>query len=527
MTVFENRIKNKRRTAILPKKELADILGKKKIVKTMIKQKLSNIIEENEYLSNFKERNHTFGRQYTHNQSPTHLNLNNQTLNKNVTDIIPSFTLLSPANKNDVNCSQTPKLNQSLSKNVNLIITPINYDSTPQSTKTGSSYISPSQILRKFNLNPNKNNRVEKKLFLFQIKNALLQAKKLCLSREFQQNGVKQKPNYYDIFSNYSNIKMTETNDIEKFDDENIKINNYVIFKSKLLGKGGYSSVYLCQDLNTNKDYAVKVTEKNTRANKLKKKYDYVKEEVMILKRIHSQYIVQVYEVIETKKDIYIIMEYMKNNSLFNAIKSLTGFQVWRYFRNLICAVEHCHEIGKIVHRDINVNNLLISENDTVKLSDFGISVILEDDNDLLPCNSGPSTYTPPEKVFSVSPFYHGKPADIWLIGVTLFHMIYKKPLFTDFGNLTKENYTNIELPQFEEIDVRIKELLLSLLAFDPSKRPTFQDLQRNKWITHDDEFPLPDVHEEALEYCYQLSSNEIIGIIDNEQEEQENEDYL
>ena len=166
MTVFENRIKNKRRTAILPKKELADILGKKKIVKTMIKQKLSNIIEENEYLSNFKERNHTFGRQYTHNQSPTHLNLNNQTLNKNVTDIIPSFTLLSPANKNDVNCSQTPKLNQSLSKNVNLIIAPINYDSTPQSTKTGSSYISPSQILRKFNLNPNKNNRVEKKLFL-------------------------------------------------------------------------------------------------------------------------------------------------------------------------------------------------------------------------------------------------------------------------------------------------------------------------------------------------------------------------
>ena len=57
-------------------------------------------------------------------------------------------------------------------------------------------------------------------------------------------------------------------------------------------------------------------------------------------------------------------------------IKDLTGFQVWRYFRNLICGVEHCHEIGKIIHKDINVNNLLISEDDTVKLSDFDIKHI-------------------------------------------------------------------------------------------------------------------------------------------------------
>ena len=100
------------------------------------------------------------------------------------------------------------------------------------------------------------------------------------------------------------------------------------LFKSKVLGKGGYSTVYLCQELNTNKEYAVKVTEKNVRANKLKKKYDYVKEEVTILKRLHSQYIVQIYEIIETNKEVFIIMEYMKNNSLFNTIKTINGFQV-------------------------------------------------------------------------------------------------------------------------------------------------------------------------------------------------------
>lgn len=74
----------------------------------------------------------------------------------------------------------------------------------------------------------------------------------------------------------------------------------------------------------------------------MKKKYDYVKEEVTILKRLHSRFVVQVYEIIENDKEIFIIMEYLKNNSLFNKIKDLEGFQIWRYFRNIICGVEHC-----------------------------------------------------------------------------------------------------------------------------------------------------------------------------------------
>lgn len=384
-------------------------------------------------------------------------------------------------------------------------------ENTPTTSNSSPNY---NQVLRKFDLNPYNNFNIEKKMFLYQMKNSLLQAKKLCLSREIQKINLTN-PMYYDIFSNYSNIKITENPKVEKYEDGNMLIKNYVIFKRKLLGKGGYSAVYLCQDIDTNKEYAVKVTEKNTRANKLKKKYDYVKEEVTILKRIHSKYIVEVYDILETKTEIMIVMEYMKNNSLFNAINDLTGFQIWRYFRNLICGVQHCHEIGKIVHRDINVNNLLISENDTVKLSDFGISAIIEND-DLLPCNSGPSTYTPPEKIYNETQFYHGKPADMWLIGVTLYHMVFKRPLFQNFGNLTKEDYMNIKLPEdSEKIEEKIQDIILSLLSFDPGKRPTFQDLQKNKWVTHDDEFPLPDTHDEALQYCYELTSEEILGVKD------------
>jgi hypothetical protein len=376
------------------------------------------------------------------------------------------------------------------------------------------------EILRKFNLNADIDFNISKKWFLYQLKMSFLQSKKLVVSHQienqynannfFFKNDNNTKSNYYDIFTNYSNIKIHEMESYEKYDDNNIKINHYIIFKNKLLGKGGFSAVYLSRDLEKgNKDIAVKITEKNARANRNKKLYDYVKEEVTILRRLHSKYIIEFYDIIESKKDIYIFMEYMKNNSLLNKINDLTGFQVWRYFRNLICGVEHCHEIGKIIHKDINVNNLLISEDDTVKLSDFGISVIIDNKNDLLPCN-GPSTYSPPEKIYGKSNFYHGKPADMWLVGVTLYHMVYKKPLFTNFGNLTENDYKNIYLPNDINVDPKVTEVLLSLLNFDPEKRFTITDLRKNKWVTHNDEFPLPDIYEEALEYCYDLVTQKI-----------------
>ncbi len=393
------------------------------------------------------------------------------------------------------------------------------------------------EILRKFNLNSESDFNISKKWFLYQLKMSLLQAKKLCVSQQVENsyndnnsllngennNNNNNKSNYYDIFTNYSNIEIHQMTSYEKYEDNNIKINNYIIFKNKLLGKGGFSAVYLSQDLeNNNREMAVKITEKNSRANRHKKIYDYVKDEIKILRRLHSKYIIEFYDIIESKKDIYIFMEYMKNNSLYNKIKDLTGFQVWRYFRNLICGVEHCHEIGKIIHKDINVNNLLISEDDTVKLSDFGISVIIDNKNDLLPCN-GPSTYSPPEKIYNKNKYYHGKNADMWLIGVTLYHMVFKKPLFVNFGNLSENDYKNIDFPDNIDVDPRVTEILLSLLDFDPDKRLSIKDLRKNKWVTHNDEFPLPDVYEEALEYCYELVTKKIVGFNIQKDNYQEN----
>ncbi len=359
---------------------------------------------------------------------------------------------------------------------------------------------------------------------------------------DFSENSGIRFKTFYETFSNYSQIKISNVEKYESY--PNIEqVNQYFIFKDKQIGKGGSSVVYLGEDEEKQRKYAIKVTDKNIKANPFKHVYDYVKEEVSILKRIHSKYIVTTYEVIESKNRIYIVMEYMALGSVLSLIDHIDENQIKQYTRNLICAVEHCHKIANIIHKDINVNNLLINKDGVAKLCDFGISAVFEDDNDLLP-SKGPSTYTPPEKKYNDQ--YKGKPADIYLIGLTLFHMVYKKPLFADFANLTKNDYINIIIPKKDdknnEINPNLFNLIQSLLDFNPDKRPTINNLKRDPWLTDDMKNPFPDVIKEALFYSLELTRRQInsmqnestydadlkdikINKVDEENEEEEEEE--
>ena len=333
---------------------------------------------------------------------------------------------------------------------------------------------------------------------------------------------LKEFRNVYEEFLNLNKIKHTIINNscIKENREQNTeRISKYIIYKSSgaILGKGGFSTVYMALDnKNSSKQYAVKITEKKKRINNDKTFYDYVKSEVIMLEKVRSKYIVPVYEIIDTDSKLYIVMEKMEKGSIFKLIKNndITDSELWTYARNLICAVEHCHEIAKIIHKDINVKNLLVNEDGIAKLCDFGISEFYSGENDILPVNNGPATYIPPEKKFNENKFYSGKKADIYLLGLTLYHMIYKQPAFhdKDFRNLTLEDYNEISFPESDtnnkKIDIEVINLLKSLLNINPEERPTITEIKKNKWITQQSLFPLPDIIEDTLDYIDTLQKN-------------------
>ncbi len=104
--------------------------------------------------------------------------------------------------------------------------------------------------------------------------------------------------------------------------------------------------------------------------------------EIAIMKKLQHENVVKLVEVIQEvdNDEIYIIMEYVENGSLLGKIRqgNIPKITIWKFFRDLIQGIDYCHNVGKIIHRDIKPENLLLDRKNTVKISDFGISTIIE-----------------------------------------------------------------------------------------------------------------------------------------------------
>jgi hypothetical protein len=116
----------------------------------------------------------------------------------------------------------------------------------------------PSKIIQRYNINPYQNLDLVKKYFIYQLKKSFLQVKKYVVNNVVHSeihNLNRKNLNYHEIFSNYSQITNSNVKSYVKYDDMSVEINNYLINKNKLLGKGGYSTVYKCKNLKDNKEY--------------------------------------------------------------------------------------------------------------------------------------------------------------------------------------------------------------------------------------------------------------------------------
>ena len=92
--------------------------------------------------------------------------------------------------------------------------------------------------------------------------------------------------------------------------------------------------------------------------------------------------------------------------------------------------------------------------------------------------------------------------------------MVYKNPLFTDFGNLTINDYLNINIPKKDsnnkDINKNLINLMENLLKFNPEERPKISKLKKDPWLTDNMKNPFPDVIKEALFYSLELTKRQI-----------------
>ncbi|XP_028156846.1 MAP/microtubule affinity-regulating kinase 3 isoform X6 [Ostrinia furnacalis] len=248
----------------------------------------------------------------------------------------------------------------------------------------------------------------------------------------------------------------------------------------KTIGKGNFAKVKLAKHVPTGKEVAIKIIDK-TQLNpgSLQKLF----REVRIMKMLDHPNIVKLFQVIETEKTLYLVMEYASGGEVFDYLVlhgRMKEKEARAKFRQIVSAVQYCHQ-KRIIHRDLKAENLLLDGEMNIKIADFGFS------NEFTPgakldtfCGSPP--YAAPELFQGKK--YDGPEVDVWSLGVILYTLVSGSLPFD--GSTLRELRERVlrgkyRIPFYMSTDC--ENLLKKFLVLNPAKRASLESIMRDKWM--------------------------------------------
>ncbi|XP_017754111.1 PREDICTED: serine/threonine-protein kinase MARK2-like isoform X4 [Eufriesea mexicana] len=248
----------------------------------------------------------------------------------------------------------------------------------------------------------------------------------------------------------------------------------------KTIGKGNFAKVKLAKHLPTGREVAIKIIDK-TQLNpgSLQKLF----REVRIMKMLDHPNIVKLFQVIETDKTLYLVMEYASGGEVFDYLVlhgRMKEKEARAKFRQIVSAVQYCHQ-KKIIHRDLKAENLLLDSEMNIKIADFGFS------NEFTPGNKldtfcGSPPYAAPELFQGKK--YDGPEVDVWSLGVILYTLVSGSLPFD--GSTLRELRERVlrgkyRIPFYMSTDC--EGLLKKFLVLNPTKRASLETIMKDRWM--------------------------------------------
>ncbi|KAL8846439.1 MAG: hypothetical protein Q9221_008464 [Calogaya cf. arnoldii] len=322
------------------------------------------------------------------------------------------------------------------------------------------------------------------------------------------------------------------------------RINQYIIKQE--IGRGSFGAVHLAVDQHGN-EYAVKEFSKSrlrkrAQSNILRNPHNHrrpghlaagvgfnsplhrhsgsdggnqggqgnslylIREEIAVMKKLNHGNLVSLIEVLDDPDEdsLYMVLEMCKKGVIMKVGVDETADpydeELCRYwFRDLMLGIEYLHAQG-VVHRDIKPDNCLLTEDDVLKVVDFGVSEMFEKSSEMLTAKSaGSPAFMAPELCVAKHGDISGKSADIWSMGVTLYSLRFGRIPFERPGVLQLyECIRNdpLNISGGPECSDSFKDLITRLLEKDAKKRITMEGLREHPWVTKNGDDPLLSAEE-------------------------------
>ncbi|GAB0493981.1 hypothetical protein MMPV_005269 [Pyropia vietnamensis] len=254
-----------------------------------------------------------------------------------------------------------------------------------------------------------------------------------------------------------------------------------------VLGEGHFGRVLLAKDRRTFERFAVKVIRKSRTQTRSQL---HIQRELEILRQVNHHNVVRLYDLFDTEEKIYIVLEYMPGGALFSIIaehKTFSEQHAASIMRDILHGLAYLHA-RNIVHRDLKPDNLLCTSNTwpfNVKLADFGLSNMLQDDGDKLMSKVGTPLYCSPEVLTADS---YDEKVDLWAAGVLLYELLTGVRPFNSSHTRTVINMIiegRMSYPDalWSHISPEAQHAVKWLLTRDPAVRPSAAQALTHPWI--------------------------------------------
>ncbi|KAJ2699706.1 hypothetical protein FB645_005236 [Coemansia sp. IMI 203386] len=346
-------------------------------------------------------------------------------------------------------------------------------------------------------------------------------------------------------------VKYTVAADVTEDSEGVMVVGPYTIVSQ--LGRGSFGTVHLVKNTKTGQHYAMKEYAKSglrkrrqsdmmkgtrgggpmrpgrgglfaARQMAMKQQneeasdpFSLIKTELAISKKLKHPNLVRLYEVLnDSEMDVlYLVMDLCEKGPIqkLDAEQKLsTKFSpevAHKYFTQALMGLEYLHE-HDIIHRDIKPDNLLITEDDVLKIADFGESVLLSEDKTNVKGSTGTPAFMAPELCQNAAEV-SGEAADIWSLGICLYCMV--------FGTLPFEGASVIQImDSIADADLRfpgpydedLSDLLKRMLERNPETRITIDEIREHPWVTQNGEYALPSKEKNCEHHVGEITQQDI-----------------